>query len=453
MGFNYLTEVLTMMKELVEKMSPWVGLLVLGIFLLLTISVVRTSLFGEVEGEKHIYFEIVFLLLLAVVGELVVVYTKQPSVMILMILGLFMSPSFLALSWGFLISLNLPFNIPANPPDILRLENVLTVFAQLGAVILLFKVGMHNKIERIFAADNLVVAVAGVILPFVVGYLYAIYAGGSFAYAMFVAAALTATSVGVTVAILKEFKLLNERFAEIIIGAAVLDDILGLLVLSFVINLTGTTGSESLLMSLVLTFITAMVFLVGSVLAGNYFVRYLDQEGMSPKRFMLILAFVLFYAYFAEFIKLSAIVGAFMAGIILNKSKHHDEIEEKTYGLEMLFMPIFFISLGTFMDVYALGTFLVPILVLSVLAIATKVVGCGGAALFAKLKSLEAIIVGFGMSPRGEVALIVAAIGLTTGILNNSEYSIIATMALLTTLVTPPILQALISRREKEATS
>lgn len=438
-----------MATKTMEKISPLIGLLVLGIFVLLTISVVRTSIFGEVEGEKHIYFEIVFLLLLAVAGELVVAYTKQPSVMILMILGLFMSPSFLYLSWDVLHSLDLPFKIPANPPDILRLENILIVFAQLGAVVLLFKVGMHNKIERIFAFDNLIVAVAGIVLPFAVGYLYATYAGGSFAYSMFVAAALTATSVGVTVAILKEFKLLQERFAEIIIGAAVLDDIIGLLVLSLVINITGTSGGESIITPLLLTLITAVVFLLGSVLAGNYFLKYLDRKEMSAKRFMLILAFVLFYAYFAEFIKLSAIVGAFMAGIILNKSKHRDEIEEKTYGLEMLFMPIFFISLGTLMDVNALATFFIPILILSILAILAKVIGCGIAAMFAKLKSLEAAIVGFGMSPRGEVALIVASIGLTTKILNASEYSIIATMALLTTLVTPPILQALISRREK----
>ena len=441
-----------MVKETIEKVSPLAGLLVLGIFILLTISVVRTSLFGEVEGEKHIYFEIVFLLLLAVAGELVVAYTKQPSVMILMILGLFMSPSFLHISWGVLQSMNLPFSIPANPPDILRLETVLSVFAQLGAVILLFKVGMHNKIERIFAFDNLIVAIAGIVLPFVVGYVYADYAGGSFAYSMFVAAALTATSVGVTVAILKEFKMLNERFAEIIIGAAVLDDILGLLVLSFVINITGASGGESMVVSILITLVTAAVFLLGSVLAGNYFLKYLDREEMSPKRFMLILAFVLFYAYFAEFIKLSAIVGAFMAGIILNQSKHHAEIEEKTFGLEMLFMPIFFISLGTFVDVNALKAFFVPIVILSILAIVTKVIGCGGAAILAKLKFLEAAAVGFGMSPRGEVALIVASIGLSTRILDASEYSVLATMALLTTLVTPPILQALIIKIGKEKT-
>lgn len=437
-----------MVAKSLEKLSPIIALLILGIFLLLIFSIIRTSLFGEVENEKHIYFEIVFLLLLAVAGELAVLYTKQPSVMILMILGIFLSSSFLHLSWEFLTSLNLPLEISKTPPDILRLEEILHVFAQLGAIILLFKVGMHNKIERIFAIDNLMVAIAGIILPFIVGYLYASSTGGSFAYSMFMAAALTATSVGVTVAVLKEFKLMNERFAEIIIGAAVLDDILGLLILSFVINLTG--ADDASIVALGLTFITAIVFLAGSVIAGNYLINYIDRKEMSPRRFLLVLALVLFFSYVAEIIHLSAIVGAFMAGIILNRSKHHEEIEEKTYGLEMLFMPIFFISLGTLVDINALQIFLIPILVISILAVLTKLIGCGIAAFLMKLKPIEAAAVGFGMAPRGEVALIVASIGLSTKILNQSEYSVLASMALLTTLVTPPILQLLIGNLKKE---
>lgn len=434
-----------MVHDTIKKASPAIALLIFGIFILLLLSIVRTSIFEEVEEEKHIYFEIVFLLLLAVAGELTVVYTKQPTVMILMILGMLMSPSFLSILWDFAHSLELPFAIPAEPPNILRLENILHVFAQLGAIILLFKVGMHNKIEKIFASDNLMVAMAGVVLPFAVGYFYATSAGGSFAYSMFVATALTATSVGVTVAILREFKLMNERFAEIIIGAAVLDDVLGLLVLSLVINLTGA-GADAAVSSLFITFATAAVFLAGSVLAGKYFVDYIDKKELNQRRFLLILALVLFYSYIAEFINLSAIVGAFMAGIILNQSKHQNEIEEKTYGLELLFMPIFFISLGILIDVDALALFFVPIVILSILALATKVIGCGAAALYAGLKPKEAVIVGFGMAPRGEVALIIAAIGLTTNVLNQSEYSILAAMALLTTIVTPPILQMLIER-------
>ncbi|MFA5349693.1 MAG: cation:proton antiporter [Candidatus Paceibacterota bacterium] len=439
-----------MAKKTIEKITPYVILLIIGIFLLLLFSIVRTSVFGQVDEEQHIYFEIVFLLLLAVLGELAVIYTKQPSVMILMVIGILISPSFISIFWEAVSAINFPIiELPKEAPEILKDQGVLHVFAQLGAIILLFKVGLHNKIENIFSRENLIVAALGVVVPFVAGYFYAINEGGSFAYSMFVGAALTATSVGVTVAILKEFKLMQENFAKIIIGAAILDDILGLLVLSFVINVTGVSGEASTI-SLLTTLVMAFVFLVGSVAVGSYFIKYLDRKELSARRFLLVLAIVLFYAYVAEFIRLSAIVGAFMAGVMINQSRHLKEIEEKTYGLEMLFMPIFFISLGMMMDVNSLMLFFVPIIIISIVALLTKVVGCGFGAMLAKLKTNEALAVGFGMAPRGEVALIIAAIGLSTKVLDVSEYSIIATMALLTTVLTPPILQYFIEKIKKE---
>ena len=419
--------------EQVERLAPYA---ILGVFALLLLTVVRVSIFGQVEPEKHVYFEIVFLLLLAVLGEVAVVYLKQPSVMILMVLGILMSPSFISISWDLLKSLGAP--VPAAPPEILRSDELIRIFAQLGAVILLFKVGLHNKIEGVFAKDNLVVAAAGIIVPFAAGYLYASVSGGNFAYAMFMGAALTATSVGVTVALLREFNMIGARFAQIIIGAAVIDDVLGLLVLSFVINVTGGAGFA--IEPLIFTGLSALVFLLGSVLAGKYFVDYLDKKEMSQKRFLLVLALMLMYAYVAEFIQLSAIVGAFLAGIVLNRSRHINEIEDKTYGLELLFMPVFFISLGLLVDVGALWQYAIPIIALTAIAFATKFVPCGLAALWAKLSRKEALAVGVGMVPRGEVALIVASIGLSTSVLTVAQYSIISAMALLTTFVVPPIL-------------
>lgn len=431
------------MTENKDKVLP-IALLLL--FIVLILWVVRTSIFSYVEEDKHIYFEIVFLLLLAVLGELAVAYTKQPSVMILMLLGILMSGSFLSFGLDFLRTLNLPFALPLEPPNILRSDDVIRVFAQLGAVILLFKVGLHSKIEKVFSMDNLVVAVCGVILPFAAGYIYATASGGEFAYSMFLGAALTATSVGVTVAILREFKLIEQRFAQIIIGAAVIDDILGLLVLSFVINVSGSSG-ESAIEPLIFTLISAVVFLFGSIVAGDYFIKYLDRKEMSAKRLMIVLAFMLFYAYVAEFIKLSAIVGAFIAGIILNRSRHINEIEEKTYALELVFMPIFFITMGMLVDINALAQFAMPIIVLTIIAIITKVIGCGGGALLAKLDNREALLVGVGMAPRGEVALIIASIGFTSGILTVAQYSIISAMALLTTFAAPPILGMLLKKK------
>lgn len=430
------------MANLVEKYYP---LVTLGLFVLLLLTVIRTSIFGQVDPEKHIYFEIVFLLLLAVLGEISVVYLKQPSVMILMVLGILMSPSFLDVAWGAAKSFGLP--LPGSAPDILRYEDVIQVFAQLGAVILLFKVGLHNKIEGVFRADNLLVAVSGVVIPFVAGYLYASATGGNFAYSMFVGAALTATSVGVTVALLKEFGLMEQRFAQVIIGAAIIDDVLALLVLSFVINVAGGTGD---LAPLLWTGVSALVFLLGSVLAGNYFVKYLDRDWSSAKTFLLALAFMLMYAYIAEFIKLSAIVGAFIAGIVLNRSRHLKDIEDKTYGLEMLFMPIFFISLGMLVDVHALVEFAVPIIIITVIAFATKLFACAGASLLARLPKKEAILVGIGMAPRGEVALIVASLGLTTNVLTAGQYSVISAMALLTTFMVPPLLSRALQNPHKK---
>jgi Kef-type K+ transport system membrane component KefB len=418
------------------------ALAVLAVFVVLILSIVRTSVFGHVGEEKHIYFEIVFLLLLAVAAELAVIYLRLPSVMILLVLGIFLSPSFLEAVWPSILGLGLP--LPQEAPEILRLEEVIYVFAQLGAVILLFKVGLHNKIEGIFSRDNMMVAAAGMILPFVVGYGYAVFSGGNFAYSMFLGAALTATSVGVTVALLKEAKLIQERFARIIIGAAVIDDILGLLVLSFVINITTGDGSVA---PIIFTGLSAFVFLAGSILAGNYFLKYLDRKEMSPRRFLMVLAFMLMYSYIAEFIQLSAIVGAFLAGVILNRSRHIQDIEEKTYGLEMLFMPIFFISLGILVDVKALSEFAVPIIVLTILAMLTKIIPCAGASLLAKLSPKESLAVGVGMAPRGEVALIVASLGLSTGVLSVAEYSVISAMALLTTFLTPPLLAHLLKKK------
>lgn len=422
-----------------KKIYPYT---ILALFVLLILTVVRTSVFGAVDPEKHIYFEIVFLLLLALLGEIAVVYLKQPSVMILMVLGIIMSTSFLEVSWEFLHSLGVP--LPANPPEILRNEEVISVFAQLGAVILLFKVGMHNKLEGVFALDNMLVAIAGVVVPFAVGYLYASFTGGDFAYSMFVGAALTATSVGVTVALLREYGMISSRFAQVIIGAAIIDDILGLLVLSFVLNVTG--GALEI-PALALTGITAAVFLFGGVLAGKYFVKYMDSDWSSGNRAILLaLAFMLAYAYVAEFIRLSAIVGAFLAGIVLNQSRHIREIEDKTSGLELLFMPIFFISLGLLVDVHALAEFAVPILVLTAIAFATKAVACAVAAMVAQLQPRESLAVGVGMVPRGEVALIIASLGLSSGVLGAAQYSIISAMALLSTFIVPPILTRVLGK-------
>ncbi|MFH2021342.1 MAG: cation:proton antiporter [archaeon] len=426
--------------------EPWykIAALIIGLtFILLIFVVVRRGFTGTVSPEKYVFLEIVFLVLLAVLAEMAVFYLKQQSAITLMILGILLSPSALRIVWSILSGLG--FQMSAHSPIIFEHEELIHTFAQLGAIILLFKVGMHSKIEKIFSKTNLLVALSGVIVPFIFGYIYATLANGNFIYSLFIGAALAATSVGVTVAVLKELGVLGKRFSQIIIGAAVIDDILALLLLSLVINMAGVSEQNT---SILRTLFISILFIVGAIVTGKYMLKYIDKKEMGRKRFLLSIAYMLFLAYAAEAVQLSAIVGAFLAGIILSKSRHYQSIQEKTFGLELIFTPIFFISLGLLVDIYAVAKYIWPIVLLTLVAFVSKIIGCSTMGLFARLKPRESLIIGIGMVPRGEVALIIASIGLTNGILTKDQYSVVSAMALLTAFFAPVILTKLI-RSEK----
>ena len=439
-----------MINQVTKKVYPLVLTAIFVLFVILLISILRRSVFGEIDLHKYAFFEISFLLLIAVLAEMAVVYTKQPSAILLLLVGVIISESVLHFK-------------------IFRSDELIHLFAQLGSIFLLFKVGIHSHFKSIFSKENAVVAALGVIIPFIGGFAYATLTGGNFVYSMFLGSALTATSVGVSVAIIKEAGLMKEKFAQIIIGAAIIDDILGLLVLSFVLNIPA--GYElpqiiGLFESVVhvgltqefLDFIlplgkiigAAAVFLAGGILAGNWFVKnVIDKLEMNNANFLIAIAFLFLYSYMAEVIGLSAIVGAFLAGLLLTNSKHIKDLEDKIYPLETVFVPIFFISLGLLVNVNDIIAFAWPIIIISIIAILTKIIGCGLGALASKLDKIESAIIGFGMAPRAEVALIVASLGLQRAVLSQSEYAIIAAMALLTTIFPPFIMNYLIARRKK----
>ena len=448
------------LEKIHAKTRPIVTLAVIGLALLLFLSVIRASIFSAVPEDKKIWFEIAFILLVAISAELLVTYFRQPMVMILLILGVIISPSAVSLaspyiSWAVVYAfahagMNVP--IAETIPHLVPTEGFISVFAKLGAIFLLFKIGLHSEIGKIFNGKNFLVALAGVIIPFAAGYYYAAWMGHGFLYAMFLGAALTATSVGVTAAVLEEFKVLDKEYAKIILGAAVIDDILGLLALSIVVNIPSQLDATAF-SPLASVFAMAIIFVIGGIKIGQYLVaKYFDQccltDGkISNAAFLSILVYVLSYAYVAEYIGLSAIVGAFLAGVTLNYSKIINKIIEVFYPLEAFFTPIFFISLGMYVDIKALSENLIPIIEITAIAIATKMLGCSLMAAATKSGIKDSIIVGVGMIPRGEVALIIGLYGLTMAtsaggtVLSQTEYSIIASMAFLTTVMVPPILQ------------
>ncbi|HIH20824.1 TPA: cation:proton antiporter [Candidatus Micrarchaeota archaeon] len=451
-----------MIKDGVRKVGknilPLAAAIVVVLAIVLYFSVIRASLFGDVPEEKRIWFEMTFLLLTAVLAELLVVHLRQPVVMLLLLLGVAISPSFISLVWPFLVSfLNSAVPIfPQEAPHLVSIEGIVRVFAQLGSIILLFKIGLHSEIKSIFNVRNFFVALMGVVIPFLGGYFYAVLSGGSFFYAVFLGAALTATSVGVTVAVLQEFKVLNKEFAKTILGAAVIDDILALLTLSLVQHVPSGFSAQAL-SPLFNTIFIAFVFLVGGILVGQWIVRkhfdVIREDRLSSRTLLSILAFMLFYAYAAEFIGLSAIVGAFIAGVTLNYSKIVERIFDAFFPLEAFFTPLFFISLGMFVDVSTLGLNFVPIVVITVIAIVLKIVSCGSAAKLFGASGKDSLLVGFGMVPRGEIALIIGLYGITAigpnglPLLSAAEYSIISAVAFLTTIIVPFGLQKLLAAK------
>ena len=431
--------------EIAAKAQAYAALLFFALALLLFFSVFRASIFTSVPEDKKIWFELSFLFLAAITAEMLVSYLRQPFVMVLLLVGVAISPSMISTVYSALGG-------AGSAPVLVSTGGLVMIFAKLGSILLLFKIGLHSETRKIFNLKNLVIALLGVIVPFLGGYLFAIAGGHDFYYAMFLGAALTATSVGVTVAVLEELRMMQTEMAQALLGAAVIDDILALLVLSFVVQAPSGAGADAFF-ALASIAGTALVFVVGGIflgrfVVGNYFDPMADGGKSGQRCFLAMLMYLLFYAYVAEYIGLSAIVGAFVAGITMGYSRKIGEVKGMFYPLEALFTPVFFISLGLLVDINALAANLLPILAITLIAIATKIMGCGAGAYACGVKARDSLAIGVGMIPRGEIALIIGLYGLTAltpegaPVLGAAEYATIASMAFLTTIIAPAAMQA-----------
>ncbi len=407
-----------------NKYTKYISFLFVLFFIILLFNTLTTALFEE----KNVLFEISFLLIVSVIAEILVIYLKQPSVMILLVLGILLSSN------------TINYFFPTFP-HLIDNKELIEIFSQLGAVFILYRAGLHSETDKIFNLKNFYISFLGVIVPFIFGYILGMFLGYSQIFSLFLGAGFVATSVGVTVAILKEYNVLEKPFSQIILGAAVIDDILGLLVLSLIPIFISSNFS---LNNFIIIIINTLAFMIGGLKIGFWFVENILDKFRKNEFILFSLAVVFFYAFLAEFIGLSAIVGAFLAGMVMNKSKHISILDKETEVLEFIFAPVFFISLGLIIDISALQSFFIPILVITVFAVLSKVIGCGLPAMTLKIPKRESLAIGVGMVPRGEVTLIIALIGFSNNVLNSSEYTVIASMALLTTFITPPLLSWII---------
>ena len=354
--------------------------------------------------------------------------------------------------------------------DFLATNEGIAILAEIGVILLLFEVGLESNVSEMLSvgASSLLVAIFGVVAPFFLGWGVSAWflPDEDILVHLFIGATLCATSVGITARVLTDLGKVTTRESKIILGAAVIDDVLGLVILAVVSGVitAANTGGTLASLDVLLIVLKAAGFLVGAILLGGW---------LSPKLFRLFsklqirgllltisLSFCFLLAYLANVIELAPIVGAFAAGLILEDAHYKDflnrgdhQLEELIHPITIFLVPVFFVLMGIKVDLSTFGEkgVLGFAALLSVAAIIGKMVCAFGVL----EKGLDRISVAVGMVPRGEVGLIFAGIGASLvlhgrPVISSAIFSAVVIMVIVTTLMTPPVLKVTLARGERK---
>ena len=341
-------------------------------------------------------------------------------------------------------------------------SQVISVLAELGVIILLFEIGLESNLKDLMAVgiQATIVAVVGVVIPFAAGTVGLMSLFGVPAVpAIFAGASLTATSIGITSRVLSELGCLNSKEGQIILGAAVIDDVLGIIVLAVVASLA-KDGSVDV-GKIVYLMISATCFLLFSIALGNIFNKSFVAivEQLKTRGELVIPAFIFAFvmAYFAAVIQLEAILGAFAAGLVLEETDKRKELQKQVVPIADMLVPIFFVIVGAKTDLGVLNPAvpsnregLVMATFLIVVAILGKVVT--GLSVFGQ-PQINRLAIGVGMIPRGEVGLVFLGIGNSMGILSKPLEAAIIMMVIITTFLAPPLLRFVFPEPKPVATA
>ena len=335
--------------------------------------------------------------------------------------------------------------------DLVGYDEGVKLLADLGVVMLLFLAGLETDIEEFkhVGVPAFIVASLGVLVPFVLGYLAAVAWGYSDVQSLFLGGVLTATSVGLTTSILMEMKKLRTRVGTTILAAAVVDDILGIIVLTILVgvNTRGSVYAKDLL----IIFAEVGVYFILGLLVGHPAVKSAlkasEKITLPETVTAMAIAIMLIFAYLAERFQIAGITGAYLAGILVAGTDEAKKVTNKTMTIGYsLFIPIFLVSIGVESNVRVLAHAGEFALIYAVLAVIGKVFGCGFGAFVSRFNPIESFQVGIGMIPRMEIALIMANVALDEGVFTSGLFSIPVTMVLITTIVTPFLLKWAFSR-------
>ena len=412
---------------------------------------------GEISGGGHglvtFLFGFVVLLIAAKLGGEIFERMNQPAVLGELVFGMILGASSL-LGWTFISDL--------------KNDEMLALAAEIGVILLLFEVGLESNIHELMAvgASALLVATLGVAAPVILGYGVSTWflPQEQWYVHLFVGATLAATSVGITARVLKDLRQMDTKEAKIILGAAVVDDVLGLIILAVVSGLVTSVGSggggEINIVEVFKIIGKAVAFLGLAMVAGRLFAgRALHigskaKVGGMPVALSVVWCFLM--AALAQSIGLAAIVGAFAAGLVLDRRHYRGyeelrtrHVEELLAPISAIFVPVFFVLMGLRVDLRAFSS--ITVLEFAAGLTVAAIIGKQVCSLGVLEKGLNRIAVGVGMIPRGEVGLIFAGIGATLAVngkpvFSAETFSAMIVMVVLTTLATPPLLKMIFSK-------
>jgi monovalent cation:proton antiporter-2 (CPA2) family protein len=355
----------------------------------------------------------------------------QPAVLGKLLIGIVLGPSVLG---------------------IVQDTDVLEEISQIGVILLMFIAGLETDMDQFKRTGKAAtyVGVLGIVAPLMLGYAAGIAIGLSMEEAVFLGLLLSATSVSISVQALKEMNQLKSKEGSAILGAAVIDDILVIIALAFLMSLTGSDVHLGAVILKKVIFFAVAAFLAWKAVPFvlRLFASLRVTESIISAALMICFAF----AYFAEIAGVAAIIGAYIAGLAVSFTDYKQEVFEKveTIGYS-IFVPVFFTSIGVAVEFSGALQHIWLMIGLSVLAVLTKLVGAALGAKLAGFSWNSSLAVGAGMVSRGEVALIIAGIGLDTKLLSPDLFAVLVVVVLVTTIVTPPLLKAIFKRKQAAA--
>jgi Kef-type K+ transport system membrane component KefB len=388
----------------------------------------------------QIFLDLAIILVATKIGGILSNKIKLPAVLGALIAGVLIGPSVL---------------------NIVKDSDGLKLLSNLGVVMLMFLAGIETDLNELKKAglSSLLIAMGGVIIPFVFGTLCAYGFFTDFYENIFIGVILTATSVSISVETLNELGKLKTRAGMNILGAAVIDDIIGLIIVSFVLSFAQTAkagGSGSVSSVMLMVSVKVLIFCIASVILIAFLPKLLnkftEKEENFPVLTIVAIALALAFAFASEELGIAAITGAYVCGLVISAVNKKQIIEDKVKSISAYFLtPVFFASIGLATNIKSINSSMLLLsFLLLITAVLGKIVGCGIVAKLYGMTNAESIQIGAGMVSRGEVALITTNLGLQAGIITENLYIPTLIVVVVTTLITPILLKIAFSYKEKQ---